>query len=46
MTCEPTHSAQAQRCKVTRKKYILDLLVTSVTTLQEVKVDVYIIFNS
>jgi len=36
MTYEPMHSAQAQSVRV-RKKYLLDLLVTTVATLQEVR---------
>ena len=41
MTYEPTHSAQAQSVRVT-KKYILVLLVTIVATLEEVKINVYL----
>jgi len=42
------HSAQAQSRKLqeTRKKYLLDLLVTIVTTIQEVRINVYFIFNT
>ena len=45
MICEPMHSAQAQRVRVT-KTYLLVLLVTIVTTLQEVRKNVYFIFDS
>jgi len=45
MTYEPMHSAQAQTVRVT-KKYILVLLITIVTTLQEVRINVYFIFDS
>jgi len=45
MTYEPMHSAQAQNVRVT-KKYILVLLVTIVVTLQEVRINVYFIFDS
>jgi len=45
MTYEPMHSAQAQNVRVA-KKYILVLLVTIVATLQEVKINVYFIFDS
>jgi len=46
MTYEPTHSAQVQSVRVARKKYRLDLLVTIVATLQEVRINVYFILNS
>jgi len=39
------HSAQAQSIRVTNK-YILDLLVTIVAALQEVRINVYFIFDS
>ena len=45
MTFETMHSAQAQSVRVT-KKYILVLLVTIVATLQEVRINVYFIFDS
>jgi len=45
MTCEPMHSAQAQSVKV-KEKYLLDLLVTIVATLQEVRMNVYFILIS
>jgi len=45
MTYEPMHSAQAQSVRVA-KKYILALLVAIVATLQEVKINVYFIFDS
>jgi len=45
MTYEPMHSAQAQSVRVT-KKYILVSLVTIVTTLQEVRINAYFIFDS
>jgi len=45
MTYEPMHSAQAQNVRV-MKKYILVLLVTIVATLQEVRINVYFIFDS
>jgi len=45
MTYEPMHSAQVQSVRVT-KKYILVLLVTIVATLQEVRMNVYFIFDS
>jgi len=45
MTYELMHSAQAQSVRVT-KKYILALLVTSVATLQVVRINVYFIFDS
>jgi len=41
MTYEPMHSAQAQSVRAT-KKYILVLLVTSVATFQEVRMNVYL----
>jgi len=40
MTYEPMHSAQAQSVRV-KEKYLLDLLVTIVVTLQEVRIDLY-----
>jgi len=46
MTYELMHSAQAQSVRVARKKYHLDLLVTIVATLQEVRIYVYFILNS
>jgi len=39
------HSAQAQSVRV-KKKYLLDLLVTIVATLQEVRINVYFILIS
>ena len=45
MNYEPMHSAQAQSVSVT-KKYILVLLVTIVATLQDVRINVYFIFDS
>jgi len=45
MTYEPMHSAQAQSVRVT-KKYNLVFLATTVATLQEVKINVYFIFDS
>jgi len=45
MTYEPMHSAQARSVRVT-KIYILVLLITTVTTLQEVRINVYFIFDS
>ena len=45
MTYEPMHSAQAQSLRVMEKIY-LDLLVTIVATLQEVRINVYFIFIS
>ena len=45
MTYEPMHSAQAQSVRVT-KKYLLLLLITIVVTLQEVRINVYFIFDS
>jgi len=45
MTYEPMHSAQAQSVRV-KKKFILDLLVTTVATLQEVSINVYFILIS
>jgi len=39
MTYEPMHSTQTQSVRVT-EKYILDLLVTIVVTLQEVRINV------
>ena len=45
MTYEPMHSAQAQSVRVA-KKYILALLVATVATLQEVRINVYFIFDS
>jgi len=38
---KPMHSAQAQSVRV-MKKYILVLLVTTVATLQEVRINVYL----
>jgi len=38
-------SAQAQSARVT-KKYILVLMVTIVATLQEVRINIYFIFDS
>jgi len=46
MTYEPMHSAQAQSVRVARKKYRLDLLVTIVATLQEVRINVHFILTS
>jgi len=43
MTYEPMYSAQAQSVRVT-KKYILVLLITIVTTLQEVSEDKCILY--
>ena len=40
MTYEPMHSAQAQSVRV-KEKYLLDLLVTIVATLQEVRINIY-----
>jgi len=45
MIYEPMHSAQAQNVRVT-EKYLLDLLVTIIATLQEVRINVCFIFNS
>jgi len=45
MTFEPIHSAQAQSVRV-KEKYLLDLLVTTVATLQEVRINVYFILIS
>jgi len=45
MTYEPIHSAQAQSVRA-KEKYLLDLLVTIVATLQEVRINVYFIFIS
>jgi len=45
MTYEPMHSAQAQIVRV-KEKNILDLLVTTVATLQEVRINVYFILIS
>jgi len=45
MTYGPMHSAQAQSVRVT-KKYIYVLLITIVATLQEVRINVYFIFDS
>ena len=45
MTYEPMHSAQAQSVRV-KEKYLLDLLVTIVATLQEVRLNVYFILIS
>jgi len=45
MTYEPMHSAQAQSVRV-KERYLLDLLVTIVATLQEVRINVYFIFIS
>jgi len=45
MSYEPMHSAQAQSVRVT-EKYLLDLLVTIVVTLQEVRINVYFILIS
>jgi len=42
---EPMHSAQAQSVRV-KEKYLLDLLVTIVATLQEVRIIVYFILIS
>jgi len=39
MTYEPMHSAQAQSVRV-KEKYLLDLLVIIVATLQEVRINV------
>jgi len=41
MTCEPMHSVQAQSRKVkeSRNKYLLDSLVTTVATLQEMRLN-------
>jgi len=40
MTYEPMHSAQAQTERV-KEKCLLDLLVTIVATLQEMRINVY-----
>jgi len=45
MTYKPMHSAQAQSVRVT-KKYMLVLSVTNVVTIQEVRINVYLIFYS
>ena len=45
MTYEPMHWAQAQSVRIT-KKNILILLLTIVATLQEVRINVYFIFDS
>jgi len=45
MTYEPLHSVRAQSVRVT-KKYVLVVLVTIVATLQEVRRNVYFIFDS
>jgi len=45
MTYEPMHSPQAQSVRVAREKYLLDLLVTIVATLQEVRINVYFILR-
>jgi len=45
MTYEPMHSSQAQSVRV-KKKYLLGLLVTTVATLQEVRINVYFILIS
>jgi len=45
MTYEPIHSPQAQSVTVT-KKYILVVFVTIAATLQEVRINVYFIFDS
>ena len=47
MTYEPMHSAQAQRVRVNEKiSFGLNLLVTIVATLQEVRINVYFILVS
>jgi len=45
MTYKPMHSAQAQSVRV-MKKYMLVLSVTNVVTIQEVRINVYLIFYS
>jgi len=45
MTYEPMHSAQAQSVRV-KEKYLLDLLVTIVVALQEVRINIYFILIS
>jgi len=45
MTYEPMHSGQAQSVRA-KEKYLFDLLVTIVATLQEVWINVYFIFIS
>jgi len=45
MTYEPMHSAQVQSVRV-KAKYLLDLLVTFVATLQEVRINLYFILIS
>jgi len=42
----PMYSAQPQSAKESRKKYILDLLVTIDAMLQEVRINAHFIFNS
>jgi len=47
MTYEPMHPAQAQRVRVKEKiSFRLNLLVTIVATLQEVRINVYFILVS
>jgi len=47
MTYEPMHSAQAQRVRVKEKiSFGLNLLITVVATLQEVRLNVYFILVS
>jgi len=45
MTYKPMLSAQAQSVRV-MKKYMLVLSVTNVVTIQEVRINVYLIFDS
>jgi len=45
MTYEPMHAAQAQSVRVTKQCFLV-LLVTIVATLQDVRINVYFIFDS
>jgi len=45
MTYEPMHSAQAQSVRV-KEKYLFDLSVTIVATLQEVRINIYFVLIS
>ena len=45
MTYEPMDSAQAQSVRV-KEKYLLDLSVTIVATLQEVRLNIYFVLIS
>jgi len=45
MTYEPMDSAQAQSVRV-KEKYLLDLSVTIVATLQEVRINIYFVLIS